>query len=67
MSDPTLTPTLRFLEPDDIAEVLGVSRPIVMRMLRSGQIPAIKAGRFWRIPPSALAVLDRKAQKRSDL
>lgn len=37
------------LKIEDVAEILGVHKKTVYRMVRSGALPAIKAGRLWRI------------------
>ena len=37
------------LDPDDVAKLLGVSRPTVYAWLRDGVIPGYKIGTTWRI------------------
>lgn len=41
--------------------ILGVSRPTIYKLIESGELPAHKKGRSWRI--SAAAVADRAAAK----
>jgi len=38
----------RLVTPDDVAEYLAVSPAWVQEQARSGDIPAIKLGRYWR-------------------
>ncbi len=35
--------------PEDVAEMLGLSHSATYQLLRSGAIPAVKAGSRWRI------------------
>ncbi len=38
------------MSPQEVAERLGVSKETVLRLLRSGKLPAVKLGwRTWRI------------------
>lgn len=43
-----------FYSPQEAAEVLSLHEQTVMRLLRSGDIPAGKVGRQWRIAHAAL-------------
>lgn len=44
-----LTPSHnKLLTPEDVAELLGVTRLLVVRKSRLGTIPAIKLGKSWR-------------------
>ncbi|MEX1208019.1 MAG: helix-turn-helix domain-containing protein [Acidimicrobiia bacterium] len=38
-----------WLSVADICEYMGVSTFVVTRVLRSGELPAVKMGREWRI------------------
>lgn len=38
-----------WLSVADICEYMGVSTFVVTRMLRSGELPAVKFGREWRV------------------
>jgi excisionase family DNA binding protein len=38
-----------WLSVADIAEYMGVSAYVVTRVLRSGELPAVKMGREWRV------------------
>lgn len=42
----------KFFTPEEVAEALGVKSKTVMDWLRKGELPGIKAGRFWRIRES---------------
>ncbi len=38
----------RLLTPEDVAEMLGVSRRTVTRMAAAGELPAVRIGSQWR-------------------
>jgi excisionase family DNA binding protein len=38
----------RLLTPEDVAEMLGVSRRTVQRMAADGELPALRIGAQWR-------------------
>ncbi len=46
-----------------VAEYLGVSERTVYNRVRSGELPAIKVGRLWRIRPSDLEAWMRGSQR----
>ena len=46
---------MRFLTVTEVAEVMRVSTMTVYRMVHSGEVPAIRFGRSFRIPESAVA------------
>jgi len=35
---------------EEVCQILGVSRPTVIRWIRSGRLPAIRIGGRWRVP-----------------
>lgn len=39
----------QYLKPEDVANVLGVSRETVLRECRDGGIPAVKIRGQWRV------------------
>jgi excisionase family DNA binding protein len=44
----------RFLSPADIADELGISSTTVLRMIHSGELPAIRVSdRIYRIPAAS--------------
>ena len=48
--------------PEQVAEMLAVKESTVRHWMRSGKMPGIKIGKFWRIPEDALReYLERKA------
>lgn len=47
MSEPASLP--RFLTPEEVAGLLRVSRRTVYNWLRSGQLPALRIGKVWRV------------------
>jgi excisionase family DNA binding protein len=50
---------VRFLTVAEVAEMMRVSNMTVYRMVESGKLPAVRFGRSYRIPESAMAaVLD---------
>jgi excisionase family DNA binding protein len=50
----TTQETLSVLEA---GKLLGVSRNTAYRLIHEGTIPALRLGRKWRVPKSALAAL----------
>ena len=38
-------------------DILGVGKNTMYRLLRSGQLPAVRIGRIWRIPLHAMSDL----------
>lgn len=42
------------LDVADVAGVLGLSRSMTYRLLRSGQLPALRVGYSWKVPTDAL-------------
>lgn len=44
----------RLYTPEEVAELLKVSRETVYNWLRSGKLQGIKIGHFWRISESEL-------------
>ncbi|WP_104163002.1 helix-turn-helix domain-containing protein [Cryobacterium sp. N22] len=53
LSDPRLD-DLRFLTVAEVAEVMRVSRMTVYRMVHAGELPAVRFGRSFRVPESAV-------------
>jgi excisionase family DNA binding protein len=45
---------VRFLTVAEVAELMRVSNMTVYRMVESGRLPAVRFGRSYRIPESAL-------------
>ncbi|WP_157155085.1 MULTISPECIES: helix-turn-helix domain-containing protein [unclassified Diaminobutyricimonas] len=45
---------VRFLTVAEVAEMMRVSNMTVYRMVHSGELPAIRFGRSFRIPESAV-------------
>jgi excisionase family DNA binding protein len=45
---------IRYLSPTDVAERLGVTVAHVREQCRTGQLPALRAGKYWRIPVDPL-------------
>ena len=45
---------VRFLTVAEVAEMMRVSNMTVYRMVESGKLPAVRFGRSYRIPESAL-------------
>lgn len=44
----------RFLTVAEVAQMMRVSRMTVYRMVHSGELPAIRFGRSFRVPQSAV-------------
>ncbi len=51
---------VRFLTVAEVAEMMRVSNMTVYRMVHSGDLPAIRFGRSFRIPESAVLEAIRK-------
>ena len=47
-------PELRFMTLAEAAAVLQISKRTILRMIRKGQVPALKVGGQWRIRESQL-------------
>lgn len=57
MATPALSPSDQHLfTPAQAARLLGVSRPLVMKMIASGELPSILVGTHHRIAAEDLAV-----------
>lgn len=41
---------IEILTVKELARILKITRQQVRKMIRSGEIPAVKVGREWRIP-----------------
>ena len=53
---------LRFLTVAEVAEMMRVSNMTVYRLVHAGELPAVRFGRSFRIPESAvLAAVERPA------
>ena len=46
--------TKRFLTPQEVAELLRVSSAAIHRLLRRGELPAVRVGRAWRVEDGEL-------------
>ena len=42
------------LTPEEVAEYLKVPIPTIWRWCRKGTLPALKIGKYWRIPRTRL-------------
>lgn len=45
---------MRFLTVQEVADLMRVSSMTVYRMVRAGDLPAVRFGRSYRIPESAV-------------
>ena len=46
---------VRFLTVAEVADLMRVSRMTVYRLVHSGELPAIRFGRSFRVPESAVS------------
>jgi excisionase family DNA binding protein len=46
---------VRFLTVAEVADMMRVSKMTVYRMVHSGELPAIRFGRSFRVPETAVA------------
>jgi excisionase family DNA binding protein len=44
----------RFLTPQEVADLLRVSSMTVYRLIKSGEMPAVRVGKAFRIPEDEL-------------
>ena len=44
----------QLMTPDDLASLLGVPRPLVIKKAAQGKIPGIKLGKAWRFRASSI-------------
>lgn len=57
-------PEVRFLTVAEVAELMRVSKMTVYRLVHAGELPAIRFGRSFRVPETAVAeVLQRPASE----
>jgi len=47
----------RMYAPQEVADILNVSKDAVLRWCRDGEIQGVKVGKQWRIPAAQLRVL----------
>ncbi len=50
-------PDVRFLTVAEVAAMMRVSSMTVYRMVHAGDLPAVRFGRSYRVPESAVAEL----------
>lgn len=55
---------MELLTTKQALELLKIDRKTLYKLLKNGDIPAIKLGAQWRIPEEEIAKLIGKAQKR---
>ncbi|WP_028279496.1 helix-turn-helix domain-containing protein [Arthrobacter sp. H5] len=54
MTDGNNFSDVRFLTVAEVAEVMRVSKMTVYRLVHSGEMPAVRFGRSYRVPESAV-------------
>ncbi|MCK9919842.1 helix-turn-helix domain-containing protein [Microbacteriaceae bacterium K1510] len=47
-------PDVQFLTVAEVADVMRVSKMTVYRLVHSGELPAVRFGRSFRVPASAV-------------
>lgn len=52
---------VRFLTVAEVAELMRVSKMTVYRLVHSGELPAVRFGRSFRVPESAVAEAIRRS------
>lgn len=55
MAEANTFSNVRFLTVAEVAEVMRVSKMTVYRMVHSGELPAVRFGRSYRVPENAVA------------
>ena len=58
---------VRFLTVAEVAELMRVSAMTVYRMVQSGELPAVRFGRSYRIPEAAAAEMVAPQQRQADV
>ena len=46
---------VRFLTVAEVADIMRVSKMTVYRLVHSGELPAVRFGRSYRVPETAVA------------
>ncbi len=59
----TVHPLQRLLSPIEVAELLSVSPATVRRLIRGGELPAVRVGGQHRVSPDALAGYTRETRQ----
>ncbi|GAA1048584.1 helix-turn-helix domain-containing protein [Arthrobacter russicus] len=54
MAEANTFSNVRFLTVAEVAEVMRVSKMTVYRMVHSGELPAVRFGRSYRVPENAV-------------
>lgn len=39
-----------YLRPPEVANRLGISTSLVLKLIKRGKLPAVRIGHLWRIP-----------------
>ncbi|MGO1411165.1 MULTISPECIES: helix-turn-helix domain-containing protein [Microbacterium] len=61
-------PDVRFLTVAEVADIMRVSKMTVYRLVHSGDLPAVRFGRSYRVPESAVtAALESPLDNRDNL
>lgn len=50
-------PAPRFMTVTEVADVMRVSKMTVYRLIHAGELPAIRVGKSFRVPQSAVSQL----------
>jgi len=58
---------MRFLTVNEVADMMRVSSMTVYRMVHSGELPAIRFGRSFRIPESVVLALINPSSEGANL
>ncbi|MDO5051968.1 MAG: helix-turn-helix domain-containing protein [Pseudoclavibacter sp.] len=58
---------VRFLTVAEVAELMRVSKMTVYRLVHSGELPAVRFGRSFRVPESAVAEAIRRSGRSDEL
>lgn len=61
MTDGNYFSDVRFLTVAEVADVMRVSKMTVYRLVHSGDMPAVRFGRSYRVPESAVEQYVRRA------
>lgn len=51
-----------YLTPDELAVMFRVTGATIRRLIRSGEIPAVRIGSQWRVPRSGIGEVTQSKQ-----
>ncbi|MBN1672413.1 MAG: helix-turn-helix domain-containing protein [Kiritimatiellae bacterium] len=62
-----MSPDKKYLSLEEVAELLGVNYQLIYRLARSGELPAVRLGRVYRVAESDLDAYLEKSKTSSSV